>query len=213
MDRVRILSFDLEGTLVDTVFSQLVWEVGLPDLYAEEMGIDHEAAVKKVMQEYSEIGPERIEWYDLKYWFKRFQLQTEWRRLLERYKGNISIYPEVKDVLEHLSKEYELILISNTSREFMAVMTEELSNYFAHTFSGPTDFKMLKFQKLYTKIVEQLGAKPQDIVHIGDHEKFDLAAARQAGIQAFLLDRTGERCGDYIVRDLKAFEIKLYESS
>lgn len=56
MDRVRILSFDLEGTLVDTVFSRLVWEVGLPDLYAEERGIDHEAAVGRVMQEYSEIG-------------------------------------------------------------------------------------------------------------------------------------------------------------
>ena len=54
---IRVLSFDLEGTLVDDKFSRLVWEEGLPALYAEEKGISLESALKRVMGEYDEIVP------------------------------------------------------------------------------------------------------------------------------------------------------------
>jgi HAD superfamily hydrolase (TIGR01549 family) len=211
MVQTPILSFDLEGTLVDTEFSHLVWEIGLPALYAEEYGLQHEAAVDKVMKEYSEIGPDRIEWYDLKYWFRRFNLNTGCEELLEKYRGSISTYPEVKEVLGRLSEEHQLIMISNTSREFMKVMTQGLEKHFTKIFSAPTDFRMLKFPALYVQVCSNLNVKPSDVIHVGDHVKFDLESARGAGIRSFLLDRTGKNAGDHVVTDLKSFEIKVSE--
>lgn len=212
MVKVPILSFDLEGTLVNTAFSHLVWEIGLPTLYAEEQGIEPQAAVEKVMKEYSEIGPNRIEWYDLQYWFRRLKLKTHWQKLLEQYRGSISTYPEVEEVLGRLSQDHELIVISNTSRDFMNVMTEGLEDYFTSMFSAPTDFGILKVPDLYVRICHKLNTKPSDVIHVGDHEKFDFEAARQAGIKSFLLDRTGNNLGNHVVRDLKGFELKVSES-
>ena len=41
------------------------------------------------------IGEERVEWYNIKYWFDRFRL-TDYEELLNNYKHEISYYPEVR---------------------------------------------------------------------------------------------------------------------
>jgi len=209
MSEIRVLSFDLEGTLVDLEFSRLVWEEGVPALYAEEKGLTLEEALRRVTGEYAEVGPERVEWYDLRYWFRRFGLKGDWRKLLERYKDHIRTYPEVESVLQRLSREYDLIIVSNTCRDFLDLQIRELRPYFTHIFSAPTDFGMLKSPELFTKICRELGVRPQAMVHIGDVRRFDFEAPREAGITAFLLDRSGEEDGAYTVRDLEEFEQRL----
>lgn len=211
MRRIRVLSLDLEGTLVDDDFSRLVWEEGLPVLYADEKGITLESALKRVMKEYSEIGPERGEWYDLRYWFRRFDLRGDWRSLLERFKDSISIYPEVRGVLERLRRDYEMVIVSNTSRDFLDLMMEGLGPYFKCVFSAPSDFETIKSPGLFAQICSELGVKPQEVVHVGDSRKFDFIAPREVGITPFLLDRSGRESGEHIVRDLEEFELRLLE--
>ena len=211
MRKIRILSFDLEGTLVDNNFSRLVWEEGLPALYAEEKGISIESALKRVMEEYDKIGPERIEWYDLRYWFRRFELRANWKSLLERFKDCVGIYPEVRGVLARLGKDYELIIVSNTSRDFIDLQTKKLNPYFRRIFSAPTDYGVLKSPELYVRICSELGVKPQEMVHVGDHRSFDFTAPREVGITAFFLDRSGKEQGNNIIHDLEEFELKVSE--
>ena len=194
---------------MDLEFSRLVWEEGVPALYAEEKGLSLEEALRRVTEEYAEVGPERVEWYDLRYWFRRFGLKGDWRELLERYKGHIRVYPEVKSVLQRLSREYDLFIVSNTCRDFLDLQIRELRPYFTRIFSAPTDFGMLKSPELFTKICRELGVRPQAMVHIGDVRRFDFEAPREAGITAFLLDRSGEEDGAYTVRDLEEFEQRL----
>jgi putative hydrolase of the HAD superfamily len=213
MRRIRVLSFDLEGTLVDNNFSRLVWEEGLPALYAEEKGMSLESALKRVMEEYDKIGPERIEWYDLRYWFRRFELRADWRSLLERFKDSVGIYPEVRDVLNRLSRDHDLIIISNTNRDFMNFQMRQLNSCFKRVFSAPTDYGSIKSPELYVRICSELGVKPQEVVHVGDHRRFDLTVPREVGITAFFLDRSGKEQGEYVIRDLEEFELRLSELS
>ena len=60
---VKIVSFDLEGTLVDMTFSDKVWNEGIPALYAQKTGLKFEEAKRIVLNEYMKVGEERIEWY------------------------------------------------------------------------------------------------------------------------------------------------------
>ncbi len=81
MSRIRVISFDAEGTLVEPGFSTLIWEYEIPRLYAERQGLSFGEAKRLVLEEYSRIGEDRIEWYDVGYWFKTLGLPGDWREL------------------------------------------------------------------------------------------------------------------------------------
>jgi FMN phosphatase YigB (HAD superfamily) len=52
----RLISFDLDGTLVDLAFTDLVWHQGIPELYAQKAGIDLAQAREQVLLEYRKVG-------------------------------------------------------------------------------------------------------------------------------------------------------------
>lgn len=207
MKRIKVASFDVEGTLIDHRFSDLVWERGVPEWYARKEGINFQRAKEYVKGEYDRVGEERIEWYDIGYWFQRFGLGADWKRLLRDYEHEIAVYPEVPGVLETLSKRHSLIIISNSAREFIDLQLKKNRNHFTHIFSATSDFKQVKkTTEVYSKICSILEIKPDEMVHVGDHWNFDFIAPRKLGITAFYLDRTGKEKGKFVVKDLKEFE-------
>jgi putative hydrolase of the HAD superfamily len=208
----KIISFDMDGTLVDSEFTDWVWGHGVPTLYAVKAGLPFEEAKTFVVGEYSKVGEEAVEWYDIKYWLKSFQLEANWKELLERYTDKIKVYPDVNHLLEWLSDQFVLILTSNAGREFIDVEMETtgLKKYFDRIFSATSDFKMVKkTADFYQQICQILGIRPQEIVHVGDHHEFDYLIPRSLGIHAFYLDRSGERKGDFTLSDLRDFEKRL----
>ena len=81
----EIISFDMDGTLVDPEFTDWVWLQGIPMLYGEKAGCPFEEAKHYVVEEYLKVGEGAIEWYDIKYWFQFFHLEQNWEVLMERY--------------------------------------------------------------------------------------------------------------------------------
>ncbi len=210
MKRVKTVSFDVEGTLIDHRFSSLIWERGIPELYARKEGIGFERAKEHVQREYSKIGEEKVEWYDIGYWFKRFGLGDDWRRLLSTYEHEITVYPEVPGVLERLSRKYTLIITSNSTREFISLEIKKIARYFTHVFSATSDFRQVKKNTdFYSKVCETLGVMPREMIHVGDHQNFDFTVPRNLGIQAFYLDRRGRETGKFVVRNLTEFEKRI----
>lgn len=205
---LKVISFDVDGTLVDSAFADLVWLEGIPQLYAKKYHTDFETARNNVIEEYERIGEEDMRWYEIDYWFRRFGFRESHRDLLNRYKDSIVVYEEVPEVLEQLGRTYTLIVASNAHRDFLSLTLSSIKSYFDHIFSATSDFQQVrKHRNFYREIVEHLQVDPEEVAHVGDHPRFDHEIPLSVGIHAFLLDRTGEKG----IRDLKEFEKRLME--
>lgn len=210
MKKVRFISFDLDGTLVDYSFANAVWLEGIPRLYAEDKGVSLDVAKVKVKKEYDRVGMTRLEWYDIYYWLREFRLESRnWTTLLREYKHTIRAYPETREVMQTLGEEdYTLMVVSNAAREFLDIELQEthLTSYFTHVFSATSDFHQVKKSEiLYQKILSQLDAQPSEVTHVGDDWHFDYVTPRKAGIRSFFLDRQNKKSGEYVVKNLTEF--------
>ncbi len=209
MKREKLVSFDLDSTLVDPAYTTSVWEAGIPRLYAKKHGIGLPEAVSIVKAEYERIGDSALEWYDIAYWFEYLGLPGRWEDLLEEHRGKIRPFPEVKEVLEDLVQHHELIVTSNAAREFVEVELREagIEGYFTSVFSATSDFgQVKKTPRFYRQICGIMQRKPVNVIHVGDHYEFDYLAPKGLGIEAYYLDRDGKRPAHrFAVKDLRDF--------
>jgi len=205
----RPLSFDLDGTLVDPAYATFVWELGIPQLYADKHSIELPEAASIVKAEYEQIGDSSLEWYDISYWFTYFKLPGSWQDLMEEHRFKVRPFPEVKEVMEDLVRDYDLIILSNAAREFVEIEIQEahLERYLTKVFSATSDFREVKkTAHLYRHICDLMGVEPSEAIHVGDHYEFDYLVPRGSGIEAYYLDREWEGPVDeFTVRDLREF--------
>ena len=203
---IEVVSFDMEGTLVPTDFSSLIWETDIPRLYGEKNGLGFEEAKRRVISEYDSIGQGAPEWYDVDYWFGRLGLDGDWRRLLEERRDACNPFPEVPGVLERLGERFRLVVSSNTIREFLEIQLRCLPGIFEETFSAPSDYGGVKDARFFRRVSETLGVEPERIAHVGDSARFDYDAPRELGMKAYFLDRAGGVQEPHVVGDLDEFE-------
>ncbi|MFB3765206.1 MAG: HAD family hydrolase [Methanotrichaceae archaeon] len=200
---IRFISLDMDGTLVNSKFVDLVWMQGVPELYAEKSGLNFEAAKEYVVGEYMKIGSDKLEWYSLPYWLEKFGLNVDKWDLLRKYEDEIEFYPEVNETLDSLSGDYELVVTSNAAREFLEIELEGFKDYFREIFSATSDFRdVKKSPHIYGAICRELDAKPFEVLHIGDHYSYDYESPLQAGLDALFLDRKGTKSGSEVVGNL-----------
>ncbi|HEX67551.1 MAG TPA: HAD family hydrolase [bacterium] len=189
--KTKIVSFDVDGTLVDQRFNDIIWEEEIPRHVAKIKGWKFEKARKYVIEEYAKIGDKDLRWYDINYWLKRFGIKVSAKDILKKWEKEIRLYPDVIPVLEKLKKEYSLIIITCMPRIFLGEKIHTISHYFLHTFSTVSDFHSVKSPQVYKKIASLIGEKEENILHIGDHPILDYEYSRQAGYRSLLLRRGG----------------------
>lgn len=213
MSRVKLVSLDMEGTLIDHAFSNTIWEHEIPALYAEKHGLELDAALAWVKAEYGTVGEGRTEWYDVDYWFRRLGLEADWRQLIREHADLIRVYPDAAEALRRLGDAYPLIVSSNTIREFLELQVEAVGGPFTHVFSAPSEFGTVKKDAgFYRMVLNEIGLKPFQVAHVGDHREFDYRAAKSLGLEAYHLDRSGEARGPDTVRDLLEFTDRLVDT-
>ena len=199
---LRIISFDVDGTLVDLEYNDLIWFKEIPELVAKKKKISFEKSLKYVHEEYAKLGEHNLNWYDINYWISYFGIEISPDKIFEKYEPQVKIYPEVIPLLEELKKKYILIVITAMPREFLIPKMKNLEKYFKFSFSALSDFKELKNSEIYSKISKALKVPPEQILHIGDHWEFDYLAARKAGMNAIYLDRSNIKKGKFIIHNL-----------
>jgi putative hydrolase of the HAD superfamily len=208
MDSIKIISFDVEGTLVTSDFSYAVWYEAIPELYALSRGIGYREAKQKVEEEYAKVGDQRLEWYDVGHWFNYFGLGKP-TAALRNCEAKVCYYPEVFEVLEQLSRDYKLVVVSGSTREFLNHLLKDIKSYFTRIFSSISDYQQLKTKDFYLEVCRELRITPNQIVHIGDNRQFDYDNPRQVGIQAFHLERNKQANSNESVENLRQLQSQL----
>ncbi|MCD6265913.1 MAG: HAD family hydrolase, partial [Deltaproteobacteria bacterium] len=168
MKKKKLISFDLDNTLIEPAYTTFIWEIGIPQLYAKKHNISASKAAQIVIAEYERVGDLNLEWYDITYWFKYFELPGRWENLLEEHRDKIRPFPEAKEVIEDLTKYYNLIVLSNAAREFVEVELKEagIENYFTRIFSATSDFRQVKkTPQFYKQICKIMEIEPSDTIH------------------------------------------------
>ncbi len=216
---IKVFSFDVDGTLVSQEFADCVWLRGIPEAYAAKHALSFEHAFEFVKREYDNIGENRIEWYNIRFWLRKFNLKIPYEKLFEKYEAEVKIYTEVESVLKVLKEAgYVLVVNSNAATEFIDFQIQPIRKYFTHVFSATSDFGELKKSNgHYAQVCEILDVKPQEVVHTGDHFVFDFLNPRRIGITAYYLDRSRDAMPDdngndeFVISDLNelldAFEL------
>jgi HAD superfamily hydrolase (TIGR01549 family) len=191
MKEIKLISFDAEGTLVTPDFSETIWHEAIPALYAQRKGLDFAQAKRRIVEEYGRIGDQRLEWYDVEYWFSYLGLGSS-EPVIQSCMAKISYYPEITEILPALAGEYKLIVASGTPVELLHCLLRDIEPYFVRIFSSISHYRQVKSPDFYLSVCTEMGVKPNRVIHVGDNWQFDFLNARQAGLNAFYLDRSGK---------------------
>ncbi|MEA1964151.1 MAG: HAD family hydrolase [Candidatus Aerophobetes bacterium] len=204
LNGIKIVSFDVDGTLVKENFNDLIWQKEIPSLYARKRGTSLEKAEKMIIEEYKRVGENDLRWYSMDFWISHFHLDVQVDEIISKYESRIEVYPEVPSVLEKLKEKYSLIIITMMPSEFLVPKLRKIGNYFKSTFSTISDFKDLKSPQGYLKICQKLQISPVQLLHIGDQWKADYLSPKKAEINTVFLDRKNEKRieGECIIRSL-----------
>jgi HAD superfamily hydrolase (TIGR01549 family) len=209
-DAIKVFSFDVDGTLVSQGFADCVWLQGIPEAYAAKEGLNFEQAFEFVRSEYDKIGDNRIEWFKMDYWLRKFGLVITREELFRKYEGEIEIYEEVESVLKVLKEEgYKLVVSSNAATEFLDFQIQSIKKFFSRIFSATSDCgEVKKSNGFYARVCGILDVQPQEVVHIGDHWIFDFVNPRKIGMNAYYLDRKRSRNRNAKVEGKSGVEVK-----
>jgi putative hydrolase of the HAD superfamily len=197
---LKVVSFDLDGTIFKKGLDDIFWNRLIPELVAREKGISMDEAVRYVINEYDSIGPNDIRWYIPEYWFCRFGLTyTMLDHLLnimeEQYYAN-GMYDDVP-LLAEIGKRYRLI-ISTCNPPAMAKKKLSIikrSNVSVDALFSSISYNMVKSKEFYSIICKEMNVSAESILHVGDDVVQDLKVPRSIGMQAILMDRRCE--GNY----------------
>ena len=195
MKPIKVVSFDVEGTLVSHEFSEVLWHEAIPAKYAQKYGISTEEARKTTTEEFEKIGFQGMEWYDAGYWCRRFQLGDP-EPIIQSCVDKISYYPEVSEVLSSLTGHFELTIASGVPLYLLAYILKDVEHYFTRVFSATSQYKQLKTPYFYSQVCKTMDVEPAQIVHVGDNWNTDFLNPREVGINAYYLDRLKDDSGD-----------------
>ena len=191
--KLKIVSFDVDGTLVDQKFNQIIWEKEIPQLVSRKEKWSFEKAREFCVKEYEKVGDRNLHWYDIKYWLDRFGIKKKAIDILKKWENAIEVYPDVIPVLKELKRRgYKLIIITGMPRIFLGEKTHKFNSYFDRIFSTISDFKRVKSPEIYLLISKKIGEEPSSFLHIGDHPALDFEFSRQAGYRSLLIERDGK---------------------
>ena len=213
---VKVVFFDAVGTLFDVNGS--VGEVYLH--YAQKYGVVHtpslESAINLAFRDvfqkmpppiFSVKSPEKLKQCERLWWFDvvhavfyrvgMFEGFDEYfDEVYEAFEHpcHWTIYPETIDVLKELkTRGFELGVISNFDTRFFTIIRAlGLSQFFDSLTISSLAGAAKPSTKVFQYALDQHCLIPHEAVHIGDHEYEDFQGAKEAGLHAFHLQRTGK---------------------
>lgn len=203
---IQIISFDMDGTLVDTTFDKFFWGEELPKIYSIQHNVSLEDAKKFCAKQYKSVSMHNVNWYKAPFWFSRLKIKVSADDLVNDMRHHIVLYPDALPVLKKLSKKLDLVLMSNASRYFLNIKVDacKIDKFFSHKISCIDDFRNTKnAPKAFHCMLKKIRKKPENVLHVGDHWNFDYLVPQSMGIKSVFLDRNMKKIGSNVIHSLE----------
>ncbi len=194
---MKVISFDLDGTLFKKGLDDEFWLRLIPEAIAEQRNISIEEAKEYAIKEYDAIGSDDIRWYMPEYWLERFNIDTRIEYMLNRLDYSSALYDDVY-ALKELSR-YRIV-IATCNPEVMAKrkvkLLREKDIKIDSVFSS-ISYGILKSSEFYTHVITSLGVDAKSILHIGDNLHQDFIIPSSIGMNSLLIDREDKAYDHY----------------
>jgi len=134
----------------------------------------------------------------------RLDHDAEWEPLLEDLYAAFSrpevwrVYPETRITLETArDRGLRLAVISNWDRRLPEILDGlDLTGYFETVAVSSIEGVEKPAAEIFERIIERLGVRPEEVLHIGDSPLEDYEGAQAAGMIPVLIDRPGAFVGN-----------------
>ncbi|MGV8086148.1 MAG: HAD family hydrolase [Candidatus Woesearchaeota archaeon] len=197
---IKIISFDLQGTLSDASFSDEFWLETLPQLYAISHNITLIESKQILKEKFRAWGKYDYRYYSTNYWVSELK-QGSFSNVQKNMINKPVFFSDSIELLNTLIGK-ELIIISSTTRDFIDVELGEYKRFFSKVYSSIDDFGIFgKPAELYIQIAKELKVQPNEIMHVGDCKEMDIINATKAGLHTFFFDNNRSRAD--LIAELK----------
>lgn len=181
----QIIMFDMDGTLLDLAFDDLIWNQQLAIRHAENHQCSLEQSQTSLNQFYQQ-HKHTISWYSSDYWTATVGVDV--LQLQYDFKQYIAPRPGCFELLEQLHKQgYRCWLLTNADQAGLKLKLDqiELSPYFEVILSSEQFGYSKEHQLFWQKLQALHPFSPEQVVFIDDTAPV-LDAAQQFGIQHLL---------------------------
>jgi len=206
---IRAIFFDAAGTLfyltktVGDHYAYVGREVGL-DLDAQKLESAFHTAWKQMPRRPAIVGPRENDdkgwWHELvdrvfdqvAPWLSEFDRDNFFEIAYEHFAepGVWELYPEVSGVLQELTPQFQLAVISNFDGRLRFILQHlGLSKYFAHVFISSELGADKPDPEIFRRALNVMHLDANEVLHVGDDPERDWKAASAAGLSVFRLHR------------------------
>jgi HAD superfamily hydrolase (TIGR01549 family) len=130
---------------------------------------------------------------------QRVRLENWETSYWEKVKSNTRLFPETRQVLDNLSTNYRLALITNTQGQkttdaHRLSLYPELENFFEVIIvAGEGDIPPKPDPKPFRLCLKNLGLRNSEAVYVGDDWRIDICGAKNAGLRPVWLKHRNVR--------------------
>lgn len=197
MDDIKVISFDVFGTVVDW-FSSIRNEVeslGLDvpaDKFARAWRSGYKPAMQKVLS--GELGWTLID--DLHFMIleevlKEFNVHgmtDEEKDHLNKGWHRLAPWPDSSEAIERLNRQFKTCTLSNGNLSLLENLSEYANLHWSKIFSAETFGTYKPDPKMYLGVASTFGVEPSNVLMVATHQD-DLDAAKQVGLRTAYVRR------------------------
>lgn len=183
---MKLISFDLQGTLSDNTFSDEFWLELLPAMYAKKHNIGFIQAKKILELDFKSKGKYHELFYNHRLRLDELLPHWEFHDVVKMLKSKPQIDLDMLKMISKIPLNVTKIVFSATTRDFIDIEMADAKQYFDKTFSSIDDFGTAgKPSVLFQKIASIMQVNASNCLHIGDCHEMDYDNAKQAGWHSY----------------------------